>query len=199
RCSPCGRLLLLGVPTRLVAGALGIPYAVFVHVADLLDYHDRVLWASLIRWVLRGSDAAIVHSRFAASLVERLAPGAAQRIVVLPIGIDPAPAVDPEETARLRERYALGDGPVLLSVSRLVAMKGHDMALEALPRLVARFPRLRYLVVGDGPHRADLERRARDLGVERSVVFAGRVLARELPAHYSLASLLVQLSREPGP
>jgi len=194
----CGQLLSLGVPTRLVAAGFGIPYAVFVHGADLVDYHDRIPWASLIRWVLRGSDAVIVNSRFTGSLVERLAPGEAQRIVVLPIGVDPAPAVDPAEAARLRQRYGLADGPVLLSVSRLVAMKGHDMVLEALPGLVLRFPSLRYLVVGDGPYRVDLERRAGDLGVAPSVIFAGRVPATELPAHYALASLFVQLSRETG-
>jgi len=87
---------------------------------------------------------------------------------------------------------------VLLSVSRLVPMKGHDVVIEALPGLLARHPGLVYLIVGEGPHRPALERLAADRGVSARVRFAGTVPAEELPAHYSLATLFVQLSRATG-
>ncbi len=194
----CGQLLSLGVPTRLLARRRGIPYAVFVHGADLLDYHGRAGWGRLIRWVVRGAQAVVVNSRFTGSLVERLLPGCARRTVILPIGVDPAAEVDPGEAARLRRRYGLGTGPVLLSVSRIVVMKGHDVVIEALPGLLTRFPDLHYLVVGEGPHRSILERQAQERGVAQSVVFAGRIPGCELSAHYGLATLFVQLSRETG-
>ncbi len=77
-------------------------------------------------------------------------------------------------------------------------MKGHDVVIEALPGVLARFPDLRYLVVGEGPHRSILERQAKERGVAQSVVFAGRIPGRELSAHYGLATLFVQMSRETG-
>jgi len=194
----CGQLLSLGVPTRLAARLFRIPYAVFVHGADLLDYHDRDPWGRLAAWVVAGAQAVVVNSRFTASMVDRLLPGAARRIVVLPIGVDPAPRVDPVEVDRLRRRYGLGGGPILLSVSRLVEMKGHDVVIEALPRLLARHPAARYLIVGDGPHRPALERLTRHQGVENVVICAGKVPAAEIPAHYALATLFVQLSRRTG-
>jgi phosphatidylinositol alpha-1,6-mannosyltransferase len=77
-------------------------------------------------------------------------------------------------------------------------MKGHDVVIEALPDLVARHPGIVYLIVGAGPNRPALERLAGDRGVEAHVRFAGVVPARELGAHYALATVFVQLSRATG-
>jgi phosphatidylinositol alpha-1,6-mannosyltransferase len=194
----CGQVLSLGVPMRLLARARRLPYAVFVHGADVFDFRDRPPWARLIRWVLQGADAVIVNSRFTADLVSRDYPGAVRRVLVLPMGVD-APAPVPESAvASLRRRYALGDGPVLVTVARLVESKGHDVVIDALPEILARHPDTRYVVVGDGPHRDALEARAARRGVTRSVIFAGRVPREEIAAHYRLATVFVLMSRSTG-
>lgn len=194
----CGQVLSLGVPMRLLASAFHLPYAVFVHGADVFDFRDRPFWAGLIRWVLAGADAVIVNSRFTAGLLSRDYPGAARRIVILPMGVDVPKPSAASEVAALRQRYALGNGPVLLTVARLVEAKGHDMVIEALPALLRRHPGLRYLVVGDGPHREALAARAERAGVASAVVFAGRVPDRERAAHYGLGTIFVLLSRSTG-
>lgn len=192
----CGQLLSLGLPTRLLAGICRVPYAVFVHGADLLDYRDG-LWGRLARWVLGGAASVLVNSRFTAGLVERHLPSTAGRITVLPLGVDPPVPIDPGDVERLRRRYKLSPGPVLLSVARLVPIKGHDTILRALPALLARFPDLTYVVVGDGPERIRLESLARAIEVRDRVIFAGNVTHREIPLHYALATLYVQLSGPP--
>ena len=197
----CGQLLSLGVPTRILARLAGIPYAVVVHGADLLDYHDRPPWGRLTRFVVEGADAIVTNSASTRALVERLLPGAARRALVLPMGVDvatPGEAGDASGGEAVRRRHLLGQGPVLLTVARLVASKGHDVVIAALPRLLRGAPGLRYLVVGTGPTRAALEAQARALGVAESVVFAGRVPSSELPSYYGAATLYVQLSRETG-
>jgi len=149
----------------------------------------------VVRSILSGAHTVVVNSRFTAGLVDELLPGAARRIIVLPMGVEAPARVDEALVAKLRERYTLARGPVLLSVARLVPMKGHDVVIEALPALVARHPGLVYLIVGDGPHRAALEHLAIERGVSASVRFAGVVPRPELSAHYALATLFVQLSR----
>src|SRR5262245_58364506 len=153
----CGQLLSLGVPSRLVARLAGVRYAVFVHGADLVDFHDRPPWGRLARWVVEGADTVVVNSRFTGDLVERLLQGAARRIVVLPMGVDPrASEPDPASVERLRGRYGLAGRRVLLSVARLAALKGHDVVIAVLPDLLRRHPDLAYLVVGTGPLRPAL-------------------------------------------
>jgi phosphatidylinositol alpha-1,6-mannosyltransferase len=194
----CGQLLSIGLPLSLLARLFGLPYAVFVHGADLADYAQRAFWRSRVRSIIAGADSIVVNSRFTAALVNRLLPATARRVVILPMGVDPAPPVDGTLVHTLRERYGLRGGPVLLSVSRLVPMKGHDVVIESLPALAAAFPGLVYLIVGQGPHRPALEQLAHDRGVAARVVFAGPVPGDELSAHYALATLFIQLSRVTG-
>ena len=63
------------------------------------------------------------------------------------------------------------DAPVVAMVSSLRPEKAHDVALQALPALLERFPGLRLLLAGDGPERPRLERLRGAFG--DAVVMAG--------------------------
>lgn len=93
------------------------------------------------------------------------------RCRVVPLGIELEPFLGAgkhaERSAELRARYP---GPIVLFVGRLVRYKGIHVLLEAM-----RSIRATLLIVGDGPCRAELERRRDELGVGDRVVFAGRV------------------------
>lgn len=63
--------------------------------------------------------------------------------------------------------------PRVVCVARLRAEKSHDVLLDAWALLADRFPDAELLLVGDGPRRSDLERRAGEMGGR--VIFAGHV------------------------
>jgi glycosyltransferase involved in cell wall biosynthesis len=69
-------------------------------------------------------------------------------------------------------RYRRGD-PQLVIVGRLVKFKGHRHALECMPRLIERFPRLRLVIVGSGPIEDDLRREIAARGLEANVTLEG--------------------------
>lgn len=74
----------------------------------------------------------------------------------------------------VRELLGVGTGEVVVvGVGRLSRLKAHDVLLRAHARAVKRCGRLRLVLVGDGEKRGELERLARDLGVERYVRFLG--------------------------
>ena len=58
-------------------------------------------------------------------------------------------------------------------VGRLVPVKNHRVLLEAIPSVLAAVPKVRLLVVGDGPLRQDLEALAEDLKISDRVLFLG--------------------------
>jgi glycosyltransferase involved in cell wall biosynthesis len=66
-----------------------------------------------------------------------------------------------------------GARPVVGTVGRLEARKGHDVLLAALERLAGRRPAPQLLVVGDGPDGPELRRRAGALGIAGHVRFTG--------------------------
>jgi glycosyltransferase involved in cell wall biosynthesis len=65
--------------------------------------------------------------------------------------------------------------PTLVTVAHLVARKRQGDVIRALWILRDRHPRLRHLIVGDGPERVRLEALARQLGLEDRVEFAGQL------------------------
>ncbi len=75
----------------------------------------------------------------------------------------------------LREEYGLPEnGPIVGVVARLEAEKGHPTLLEAWPSVLAAAPDAVLLIVGEGSREEALRMQARDLGIDRSVIFTGR-------------------------
>ncbi len=78
-------------------------------------------------------------------------------------------------TDDLRARHGLGDRPIVVCVSRLVARKGQDVLIRGMERVRRRVPDATLVIVGGGPY----EGRLRALASEAptgSVVFAGQVV-----------------------
>ena len=86
----------------------------------------------------------------------------------------------------------------LLFIGRLIDEKRVDLLLDAVHQLRARFPALRCAVVGDGPERARLERRAAELGISDRMRFHGRVVAGDVSRHLRAARILVLPSVREG-
>jgi phosphatidyl-myo-inositol dimannoside synthase len=156
----------------------------------------------LARTALRriGDDTDVVtyvsgytRGRFAAAFgpracLERLSPG---------VDIERF-APDPVGRAELRARYALGDRPVVLCLSRLVPRKGQDMLIRAFGRIRQQVPGAALVIVGGGPYRDDLQKLARRSGVADDVLFTGGVAAEELPAHHAMADVFAMPCRTRG-
>ncbi len=106
----------------------------------------------------------------------------------------------PKDLALL-QRHGLGQGPVIMTVGRIFSnerYKGFDEVLAAMPRLLGRYPTMKYLIVGDGSDRARLEKKVRAMGLSDAVVFAGRIEEAEKVAYYNLADVYVMPSSGEG-
>jgi len=83
------------------------------------------------------------------------------------------------------ERFAAGtpalppNGPIVGTVARLAPQKDQRRIVEAAPIVLERHPGARFVVVGDGELRSDLERRVRDAGLETRFTFTGE--RRDVP------------------
>jgi glycogen(starch) synthase len=142
----------------------------------------RTLGARLERLCARGAAAVVALTPRLAGLLEADGVPAAS-VHVVPSGVDPA---------AYRPKRARGDRPPrVLFVGRLVRQKGVCTLVEAAARL--RTPDTELLIVGDGPERVRIERRAGRLGVRVRVLgFRGH---RDVPSILADADVLALPSR----
>lgn len=113
------------------------------------------------------------------------------------------PAVDPQffnpgnqiEGSRLREKVGFANRPTIVSVSRLMARKGHDELIKAMPELKKRIPGIALLIVGEGSYRNNLEKLITKLDLELDVYLTGKVPYLELPAWYGAGDVFAMPCR----
>ncbi len=160
-------------------------------MAQYLHGYELTARPRLTSFAVRNADANIAVSRFTRDLA--IAAGAApDRVHVIPNG------VDPPEASLDAERDPM---PTVLTVGRLHRhYKGHDVMLRALPLVDAKVPDVRWVVVGDGPLRAELEALAATNGLHDRVLFAGQVSDAELAVTvwFRRAHVLAMPARTPA-
>ena len=176
----CGHIVV-GPAALLLGRLMGAP------VVSYLYADEGPAQARLARLAFRSSAATIAVSRYGRDLAVGLgAPS--DRVAVVEPGVD-LPAV---------RRAQRSDEPLIVTVARLTdRYKGHDVMLEALPLIRAQVPAARWVVVGDGPLRSELEARAIELGVIDAVHFVGAVSDAERDAWLDRARVFVMPSRLP--
>lgn len=117
---------------------------------------------------------------------------AREKITVIPNAVDPAQfALERRVDAELAASLGLASGRTLGFVGSFYAYEGLLLLLEAMPRIVARVPGAKCLLVGGGLQDAALRRRTRELGLAHCVHFTGRVPHEEVGRYYDLIDVLV--------
>ena len=128
---------------------------------------------------------------------DRLAPALAgrARLAQLSPGVDVDRFTPDADGSEVRRRWGLGEAPVVVCVSRLVPRKGQDVLVAAWPRVLARHPGARLLLVGGGPSEAALRRAVAAADLQDSVVLTGPVGHEELPQHYAAGDVFAMPCR----
>jgi phosphatidylinositol alpha-1,6-mannosyltransferase len=199
----CGNIRPAGYPSWWAQRRTSVPYLVYVYGGDLLRERAKLARGAIKRLTTRrifeDSAGVVAISDWSAMLAREVmaAAGVVREpgVLINPLGTDPAFFRPTRDGAGFRARLGLGDGPVLLTVARLVPHKGIDIAIGALAALAPEWPTLRYVVIGTGDDGPRLETIARSLGVRDRVIFAGGLSDTEIADAYAGATVYVGLSR----
>ena len=136
-----------------------------------------------LRWALRRVPVVTAGSRFLLDLAHRAIPHITPKFVPLGVDLKRWPS---------RSRNA---GPLtILNVGSLEPVKGQDVLLRSVSRVLHRSPSARLRIAGGGRELGRLVSLAHQLGIAQSVEFAGPVAHYELPAWYCGATLFAQSS-----
>ncbi len=152
------------------------------------------------------SDRLIVMSRQSSDILEEVFQISPEKIDLIPHGIPDLPFTDPHF---YKDRFGTEGKEVLLTFGLLSPNKGIENVIQAMPAILSRHPNVVYMVSGvTHPHilrregekyRAGLQKLARDLGVEASVIFRNRfVTPQELVELIGAADIYVTPYKHKG-
>jgi glycogen(starch) synthase len=188
---------LVAVAGDHLAHRFRCPLVVTIHATEYgrhqgwVDKHPQSYIHGVERWMANRADRVITCSHYMRGHVADVYGLEEDRISVIPNGIDPLDLQPVDDLDRLRARFAAPDERLIVLVGRLVYEKGFQLALEALPGLIARLGDVRFLVAGSGTHEQELRNQASELGLDPHGTFLGWIGDDVLHSLYRIADLCV--------
>lgn len=181
-----------GTAAARLASAAKVPLVVTVHGSDLYTNLRKKAWRRKLDEVVSAADALIAVSDTLAHDLVSLLGADPSKVTVIPDCYNDAlfrPGEQPRADGTLR----------LISVGRLVPVKGYDVLLDALALLAHQADfRWELTIIGEGPDRAALIGRASHHGIADQVTFAGALPREEIAARLRHSDAFVSSSRREG-
>lgn len=192
-----------GILGRLAAARAGVPVIIHtIHGPSFGPFQgplSNLLFRSAERHAARVTTHFVVVAQAMQEQYLAAGIGSAEAYTKVLSGFDLQPFVASTNDPQLRARYGLAPEDIVVGkIARLFKLKGHDELFAAAPELVRRCPRLKFLLVGDGPWRERFQNQAQALGLEKHFVFTGLVPPAQVPALVGIMDLLVHLSLREG-
>ena len=121
-------------------------------------------------------------------------------IHVIPSGIDIKKFYPTKESIKkakeIREKYKIKDDEFVIgSVGRLAREKSYDKVIIELSKLVEMNPKIKFLLVGYGVELDNLKALAKELKVDKNVIFTGLVEPDEVAYYYQAFDVMVSFSK----
>lgn len=165
------------------------PLVVVIHGLDAT--YQNPLFKAIVPRAVRRASAVICISQASAEEVRRLGVEAG-KIQVIPLAVNDEIYGKSDRAGLIKQLRLTDDNQILLTVGRLVKRKGVAWFIEnVLPGLVKQYPKLVYLVVGEGSDRPDIEAAIESTGASQNVRLLGRVDDALYQAAYNGADIFV--------
>ncbi|MDD1778213.1 MAG: glycosyltransferase [Candidatus Helarchaeota archaeon] len=155
-----------------------------------LSLVEQLSWRYMVEFFKR-CDLSLVPSTYAQN--ECLNHGLTTQI--LPNGIDFAKFQLPRDPSVFNKRWNLDpQDRLLIYAGRLSEEKNIDLILNSAPTILKTTDHLKYMIIGDGPHRNALEKLVEKNQISENVIFTGYLNSSGLSECYSRAMLYINPS-----
>lgn len=189
----------------MIGKELGIPvvHTYHTHYEDYVHYiaKGRLIRPGMIKYFVRhflkDCDGVVCPSRIVLNILESYKVTIPKRVI--PTGIDleqyKRPDIKTSDSLALRQEIGIAaDETMLLSLSRISYEKNIQAVIRALPAVLAIYPKIKCVIVGDGPYLSDLRKLVTELGLAEVVLFTGMVEREKTAYYYKAADFLVSAS-----
>jgi glycosyltransferase involved in cell wall biosynthesis len=192
-----------GILGRLAASRLRVPVVHTIHGAAF-HYGQSPLayrtYVGLEKLVARWTDRFISVADDMSAEYVRAKVASPDRFETIYSGFDVEPFLHPQRPP-LEVRKELGIRPddiIVGKIGRLFHLKGHEFLIQAAPAIVARNPRVRFLLVGDGILKPEFEKQIAQQHLSEHFIFTGLVPPERIPELMSAMDMVAHTSQWEG-
>lgn len=193
-----------GLLGRYVAWGQRVPAVIHsVHGAPFHPYQSpiaREFFRRCERWAAKRCHHMICVADAMTDLMVDAGVAPRQKFTTIYSGMNVQPFVNAiQNRDAVRQRYGLTDQDIVIGkIARLFHLKGHDDLVTAASAVVRAEPNVRFLLVGDGILKSELQQRIESLGLSRHFIFTGLVPPSEVPSLIGAMDALVHTSYREG-
>lgn len=191
-----GQVLPLGTLAMVCQSSKKIPYIFYAHGLDITLPQTFKRKKILLKKIIKHAKAIVANSHWTKDELTNLGADPSKVTVVYPGPNLSAEQSSEWEIEEIKKEHDLKDKKVLLTVGRLVERKGHDMVIKALPKIIQAIPNVIYLIVGNGPRKAHLEKLVNQNSLRDYVEFISNVDQNSLAALYQICDVFIMPSRQ---
>ncbi len=136
---------------------------------DLQRHISDIEW-----WLTYEAYAVICCSKYMVNELKRIFQVPEDKLYMIPNGVKTEMFAEHHpDLAAVRRNHAHPDEKIVYFVGRLVHEKGVQVLLDAVPKVLARMPKTKFVIGGKGPNAKELHQRAVNLGVANRIHFTG--------------------------
>lgn len=169
-------------------------YEDYVHYVALSRKFGRKLVMHYIRYVCKYMTRVISPTQKTAEILRNY--NIPSPIRIIPTGLDLerfTPVRKDEELDRIRHLHGIKkDVPTLIYVGRLGKEKNLTEIVDFLSRYEEK--NFQFIIVGDGPDRAEIEAHVRNSRIAAKTIFTGMIRQEEIGIYYQLGNLFLSAS-----
>jgi len=193
------RIVLFAVPTNGLQTVIAARKYKIPILFRLLDVLHQIVPSKLLSWptyileklIYRKVDEIIAVTPKLANYAIRMG-GNKKTTHYLPTGSDADLFFPQKKDKILLKKYGLESAnPIIVFAGTLYNFSGLDILIKALPRYLKKYPKLKFLIAGEGEQNQYLKQIIIDLNLQKNVILTGFINYRDLAKIINLADICI--------
>jgi len=192
-----------GIIARLAAYSAKIPLVVHtVHGQAFHQYQN--CWKNLLYIIAERIAGKVSHKIYtvAQAMIEqcvnaKIAPREKYQVVYS--GMDIEKFANTVANPQLQKKLGLESHHLVIGkIARFFELKGHKYLLQIAPQIIAKYPHVRFLLVGDGILKSRFQEQIKQLKLQKYFIFTGLIPPSQVSQYIALMDILLHLSLREG-
>lgn len=162
------------------------PFVLSAWGTDVMKFpQESFMNKKIIRFNLKCADVVCATSHTIDKYIQEIYK---RKVNVIPFGID-FDTFKPNTDLRNKEHFVFG------AIKSLEKVYNIDVLIKSFALCHSKYPNTRLLIVGDGTEQKSLKELVKQMGLNHSVEFAGRVPSKQTPEYFNKLNCLVNISQ----